>query len=85
MTEAQWRNLDDLRKYWGVFCDADPVPDGFIERMESAGYARLRPVKKADLAESFAAERGIEQGGQLWELTKKGHNAIAADAEEPKR
>lgn len=78
LTEAQWRSLDDLRKHWGAFCDADPFDgaDTFIERMERAGYARLRSVRKADLEQSFAAERGIEPGGNIWELTAKGRKAI---------
>ena len=65
LTEQQWRDLDDLRRLWSVFCDADPVPIDFIERMERAGYSRLRRVRKSDLEESFAAERGIEKGGAL--------------------
>lgn len=78
MTEAEWRALDDLRKYWDKFTEADAFPgaDTFAERMEAAGFAHLRPVTKADLEESFAAERGIEKGGNLWELTKKGYAAI---------
>lgn len=81
MTEDEWRDLDDLRKHWHAFCDADPFDGGdtFIERMDARGYARLRPVKKSDLADDpFAAERGIEPGGMLWELTAKGHRALDA-------
>lgn len=78
MTETEWRDVDDLRKHWGAFCDCDHFngADTFIERMEAAGYARLRPVRKADLQTSFAAERGIESGGNLWELTRKGELAL---------
>lgn len=78
-TEAEWRDLEALRKNWGAFCDADPFEgaDTFIERMEGRGYIRLRKVTKADLSESFAAERGIEKGGNLWELTKKGRAALS--------
>ncbi len=73
-TESEWRDIDDLRKHWHAFCDADPFEgsDTFTERMEARGYIRLRRVTKADLAESFAAERGIEPGGNVWILTAKG-------------
>jgi len=33
------------------------VPSEFIERMERAGYTRLRKVSKADLQESCAGHR----------------------------
>lgn len=79
LTEQQWRDLDGLRKYWHAFCDADPVPDGFIERMEAAGYARLRNVTRADLREPFASDRGIEIGGGIWELTARGHKSIVGE------
>jgi hypothetical protein len=79
-TEKQWRDLDFLRAHWGAFCDADPTPDDFIDRMEAAGYARLRSVKRADLEGSFASERGIYAGGQIWELTAKGRAALKDNA-----
>lgn len=74
MTPAQ-----KLPACWHDFCDADPVPPEFAEDMEAAGYTRLRSVTKQDLQESFAAERGIYPGGSVWELTKAGHTALAAD------
>lgn len=67
--------MELLRKHWGDFCDADPVPPDFIDLMAAAGYIELRSVTAADLAEPFAAERGIEKGGMLWELTEQGHAA----------
>jgi hypothetical protein len=72
--DAAHRDREDLRKHWHDFCDADPFEGGdtFAERMEARGFIRLRPVKKADLEQAFAAERGIEPGGMLWELTKIG-------------
>ena len=30
-----------LRKHWNDFCDADPVPEGFPEKMEEAGLIEL--------------------------------------------
>ena len=69
LTEVQWHD----------FCDADPVPEDFIERMEAAGFTNLRKVRRSDIAEdSFAAERGIVLGGYLWELTKRGHKILEA-------
>ena len=65
-----------LRALWMVFCDADPVPPGFIEELETAGFARLVPVSKDALEDSFAAERGIEPGGFMWELTPAGRSAL---------
>lgn len=78
LTEAEWRDVDDLRKHWRAFCDADPFEgaDTFTDRMEARGYIRMRKVRKADLQESFAAERGIEPGGYIWELTAKGHKVL---------
>lgn len=76
--DAEQRAYGDLRKNWGAFCDADPFPGAqdFAERMESFGLVRLRKVTSSDLQESFAAERGTEKGGRLWELTKKGHAVL---------
>ena len=70
---------EELRKHWHDFCDCDPFPtrEDFPERMEAAGLIRLRPVTRRDVAEDpFAAERGIELGGSLWELTAKGRKAM---------
>lgn len=78
LTEQEWRDRESLRLHWAAFCDADATPEGFIERMEAAGFAALRPVRKSDLEESFASERGIERGGMLWELTAKGRAIIDA-------
>lgn len=78
---------DELRRNWHRFCDCDSFDgrDTFTERMEALGYVRLRKVRKADvLDEPFAAERGIELGGYLWELTPKGRAALQSPAEEEK-
>jgi hypothetical protein len=79
MTEVEWRDLDDLFKHWLAFCDADPFDgsDTFAERMEARGWIRLRSVRKSDIQnDPFAAERGIITGGNLWDLTRKGHAAF---------
>lgn len=80
MTEAQWQARHDLRQHWHAFCDCDPFPgrEDFAERMDAAGLIGLRSVTKRDLEEDpFAAERGIEKGGLLWDLTAAGRRALA--------
>jgi hypothetical protein len=80
MTEAQWRTLDDFRRYWYAFsqCDAIPIDgDDFTDRLEADGYIEMRKVTKRVLAEtSFADELGFELGGWYWALTKKGLAAL---------
>lgn len=76
LTEREWRDRDDLRKHWNAFCDADFVPEDFIERMEEAGFAQLRPVTRDDLRSSYAEDRGILKGGMLWDLTPKGRGIL---------
>ncbi|ABS68852.1 hypothetical protein Xaut_3624 [Xanthobacter versatilis] len=72
MTAAQ-----KLRAYWHPRCDADPVPCEFDEDMEAAGLITIREVTKYDLDDDcFAAERGIELGGWLWELTESGRATL---------
>jgi hypothetical protein len=81
-TEAEWRAIDDLRKNWASFCDADPFHGAadFAERMEAAGFIRLRRVTRADLEQAFAADLGIERGGCVWDLTAKGRRALVPPA-----
>ena len=78
LTEKQWQAISDLREHWHAYCDADYRDLDFIDRMEAAGFVRLRSVRKADLEESFAAERGIELGGMIYELTAKGRRELSA-------
>lgn len=63
---------DTFADQWNAFCDGEPVAPDFIENAEAAGLAELGAVKRADLEDSFAAERGIELGGSVWHLTAKG-------------
>lgn len=77
MTEAEWRDRDSLRRHWADFCDADPVPEDFIDRMDDAGFVTLRKVTRDDLNDVFAAERGIEKGGWIWVLTDLGRQVLA--------
>lgn len=78
-TEQEWRDIDLLRQYWSAFCDADPVSHDFSERMEAAGFIKLRAVTQDDLERSFASELGIEKGGNLWDLTPAGRAALARE------
>lgn len=76
LTESEWRAREELRQHWSPFCDADPVPEGFADRMEGAGLIETRKVTRADLEDEFAAERGIEKGGYVWCLTRLGHEVL---------
>jgi len=69
---------DDLRKNWDKFCDADHFDgsDTFIERMEAEGLIELVSVTADALADPFAAERGIERGSYMWQLTNAGRAAL---------
>lgn len=74
--EKQEAEAERLRAHWDAFCDADPVPDGFIEEMEAAGFTVFRPVAREDLQSAFAADRGIYKGGMVYDLTPKGRNIL---------
>jgi len=67
-----------LVQHWGAFCDADPTPDGWQERMEAAGFIWLDKTRSGDLQQPFAAERGIYKGGTIWRLTDAGREILAA-------
>lgn len=84
-TEAEWRTIDDMRRYWNAICDCDVVPidtDDLKERMEAIGLVRWRKATKRDVQDiHFAADLGIEVGGMIWELTAKGRKLMEkADA-----
>jgi len=79
-SEDEWRARDDLRKYWGAFCDADVIPidrDDFTDRLEKFDLVEWRKVTRRDVeATMFAAELGLEVGGMCWDLTAKGHKVF---------
>lgn len=79
---GELKPADELRAFWGAFCDADAYPDGFPERMEAAGLIHLRPVDDDDLEEAFAWERGIVPGGWVWSLTEAGRALLAGEQDE---
>lgn len=68
----------DLREYWALFCSGDWFPgcDTFAERMETAGFAECAPVDSDALKEAFAADRGLEPDGMMWQLTEAGHAVL---------
>lgn len=80
-----------LRRYWDDFCECDwdridnnacgdhaDLEDAWM----TAGLIYLRPVDEDDLDDVFAAERGIEPGGNVWELTDAGRAALKAETQE---
>jgi len=78
--ETQGKTAADLlRAHWGNFCDCDwrDVPDDFAEAMAAAGLIHSRPVTADDLEDPFAHERGLYEGGYLWELTASGRAALS--------
>ncbi len=76
LTESEWRLREEFRQHWSAFCDADPVPEEFADRMDDAGFIQLRKVTRYDLEDSFAQERGIEKGGYVWDLTRLGKEIL---------
>lgn len=75
-----------LRRYWDDFCECDwgridnhacckdvDLEDAWM----TAGLIYLRSVDEDDLDDVFAAERGIEPGGNVWDLTDAGRAALA--------
>lgn len=72
-----------LADHWAAFCDGDraDIPLSFEDDMEAAGLIELVPVTPDALEDAFAAERGIEAGGMMWQLTEAGARALAGRAE----
>lgn len=75
-----------FRRYWADFCecdwdriDNDACGEGvdLTDAWEEAGLIYLRPVDEDDLDDAFAAERGIEPDGNIWDLTEAGRSAPA--------
>lgn len=74
-----------FRRYWADFCecdcdriDNDACGEGvdLTDVWEEAGLIFLRSVDEDDLDDVFAAERGIEPGGNVWDLTDAGRAAL---------
>lgn len=91
-TEAEWRAIDDLRKNWGAFCDADPF-DGaadFSERMLAAGAGTAaEPVAWRDAINALivCAEQVTDDDGWVHShavsAIRKGRAALDTTPPEP--
>lgn len=78
LAEKHVRIFSALKRFRDL-CDDDCAIDFTVaEPLEACGLVISRKVTKADLAEPFAAERGIEKGGFLWELTAAGRRLCDA-------
>lgn len=76
---------DNFAVLWDAFSDADKhlLPDDFEEQAEAAGLIECVPVTPDALEDAFAAERGIEPGGMMWQLTAKGKARWSRDEGTP--
>lgn len=61
-----------MRRYMDLAYEGYTIGYEETEALEAAGLVVWRKVKRSDLEEPFAADRGIEKGGVLCELTAKG-------------
>lgn len=84
LTEQEWRELDEFRRDWYRFCDADPVAVDFTERMEAAGYIELAPATGDEMdGDPFWAQKwGPDKPSHVWKLTPAGRAAIKAAREQ---
>ena len=90
LTELEWRTLEEFRRDWPRFCDADPVAPDFDERMEAAGYIELqglssKEAKRVVNSDGFwAAKYGCDLPTSIWVLTPAGIEALSrANGEQP--
>ena len=67
-----------MRRYMDLAYEGYTIGYEETESLEAAGLVVWRKVKRSDLDEPFAADRGIEKGGMLCELTTKGRAFWAA-------
>lgn len=58
------------------FSDMQGDSSTFEERMEAAGFIELVPVTQEALEDAFAYERGIRNGGTMWQLTPLGRAIV---------
>jgi hypothetical protein len=76
-----------LQRFMDLCNEGYTVGWEITEPLEQRGLIVCRKVKKADLEEPFAADRGIEKGGIIFELTASGRalwDAMQADTPSPR-
>lgn len=84
LTEAEWRELEEFRRDWARFCDADPVAADFEDRMEAAGYIELQWLDEGEAqatvdADPFWADKfGDQMPTSVYVLTPAGRKALEA-------
>lgn len=82
LTEQQWREVEELRRDWPRFCDADPVAPDFEERMEAAGYIELQWLDESEAQATvdddiFWQEKfGDQMPTSVYVLTPEGRKAL---------
>lgn len=74
LTEAEWRLVEEFRRDWPRFCDADTVAPDFEDRMEAAGYIELVPASGTEMEDDmFWAEKfGPDKPTLVWSITEAG-------------
>jgi hypothetical protein len=76
--------LDEFRRDWPRFCDADPVEPDFADRMEAAGLIELQWLDAGEAqatvdADPFWADKyGDDLPSSVYVLTDAGRQALAA-------
>ncbi|MEN6544811.1 MAG: hypothetical protein ABFE07_02120 [Armatimonadia bacterium] len=81
LTEREWQEIEEFRRDWPRFCDADPVAHDFAERMEAAGFIELTAATGREMEEdTFWVEKyGPEPPSEVWTLTPAGRAALARE------
>jgi len=84
LTEQEWRTLEEFRRDWPAFCDADTVAPDFVDRMEAAGYVEAewlntKQAKRVVEEDGFwEAKYGSELPSMIYVLTDAGRAALSS-------
>jgi len=85
LTEREWQEIEEFRRDWPGFCDADPVAPDFTERMEAAGLIELRWLDEGEAqatvdADPFWTDKfGDQMPSSVYVLTDAGRAALAKE------
>lgn len=85
LTEREWQEIEEFRRDWSRFCDADPVAPDFEERMEAAGLIELQWLDEGEAqatveADPFWADKyGDQMPSSVYVLTAAGRAALAKE------